>query len=110
MDNRITTEEVANQFSKAIQLLLEWAKQEMLVPAQSRTVKPIFDQEHEGDKLLPNMNKLLKPKEVSDLLQISRAMVYQMIQRGEIPAVRMGTAVRVRGIDLEEFIKRSGNA
>ncbi len=110
MDNRITSEEVAHQFAKAIQLVLEWAKQEMLVPAQTRTVKPIIDHGNEGDKILPNSNRLLKPKEVSDILQISRAMVYQMVQRGEIPAVRMGSAVRVRGIDLEEFIKRSGNA
>ena len=34
MNNRVTSEEVANQFAKAIQLLLEWARQEMLIPSQ----------------------------------------------------------------------------
>jgi hypothetical protein len=33
MKNRFTSEEVASHFGKAIQLLLEWARQEELVPS-----------------------------------------------------------------------------
>lgn len=32
MNNRVASEEVAYQFAKAIQLLLEWARQEVFAP------------------------------------------------------------------------------
>jgi len=56
---------------------------------------------------MPGSKKLLKAKEVADILQISRSMAYRMMQRGEIPTVRVGSAVRVRGSNLEVFIKKS---
>jgi excisionase family DNA binding protein len=106
MNKQISSEEVANQFAKAIQLLLDWARQEMLAPSQSRVMKPMSDREYEGDQIMPGSKKLLKAKEVAEILQVSRSMAYRMMQRGEIPTVRVGSAVRVRGSDLEEFIKR----
>ena len=48
--------------------------------------------------------QLLKPAEVAQILQISRAMAYQLLQRGEIPTVRIGTLVRVKRSDLETYI------
>jgi excisionase family DNA binding protein len=107
MNKQITSEDVANQFAKAIQLLLEWARQEMLAPSQSRVTKPMSDREPEGNQILSNSKRLLKAKEVADILQVSRSMAYRMMQRGEIPTVRVGSAVRVRGNDLEVFIKKS---
>jgi excisionase family DNA binding protein len=104
MDNRITSEEVADQFAKAIRLMLEWARQEMLVPAQSRLTNPIQDQEQGVDRTCLASKRLLKPKEVADILQVSRSPAYQMLRRGEVPTVRVDTAVRVRPSDLEEFI------
>ena len=106
MNKQITSEEVANQFARAIQLLLEWARQEMLAPSQPRTMKPILDRGLEGDQILPDSKRLLKAKEVADILQVSRSMAYRMMQRGEIPTIRVGSAVRERGSDLEEFIKK----
>ncbi len=44
--------------------------------------------------------------EVAQRLRISRAKVYWMIQRGEIPSVKMGRNVRVRQRDMEEYIRR----
>jgi len=107
MNKQISSEEVANQFAKAIQLLLDWARQEILAPSQSRTMKQMPDREHEGDQILPDSKRLLKAKEVAEILQVGRSMAYRMMQRGEIPTVRVGSAVRVRGSDLEEFIKKS---
>jgi excisionase family DNA binding protein len=106
MNNRVTSEEVANQFAKAIQLLLEWARQEMLAPSQPKALKPMPDRTHENDQIPIDARRLLKAKEVADILQVSRSMAYRMMQRGEISTVRVGSAVRVRGSDLEEFIKR----
>jgi excisionase family DNA binding protein len=44
--------------------------------------------------------------EVAQLLRIRRAKVYWLIQRGEIPSVRMGRNVRIRQQDIEEYIRR----
>lgn len=107
MNKQISSEEVANQFAKAIQLLLDWARQELLAPSQPRTTKHMPDREPEGDQVMPGSKKLLKAKEVAEILQVSRSMAYRMMQRGEIPTVRVGSAVRVRGSDLEEYTKKS---
>jgi len=50
---------------------------------------------------------LLKPKEVADKLNISRSLVYQLIQSGDIPVVRIKSTVRIKSSDLETFILKS---
>jgi excisionase family DNA binding protein len=47
---------------------------------------------------------LLRGTDVARILNISRALAYQLIQRGEIPSVRLGRAVRVHPKALEQFI------
>lgn len=47
---------------------------------------------------------LLKGNDVARLLNISRALAYQLMRQGEIPTVRIGNAVRVRKEDLLAFI------
>ncbi len=49
---------------------------------------------------------LLTGTEVAQRLRISRAKVYWLIQRGELPSVRMGRNVRVRQQDIDEYIRR----
>jgi len=51
------------------------------------------------------VNTLLKAKEVVEILQISRAMAYTLMQRGEIPTVRIAKARRVRPEDLIKYIE-----
>jgi excisionase family DNA binding protein len=48
--------------------------------------------------------RLLKPAEVAEILQVSKAMAYALMQRGEIPTVRIGKVVRVRRMDLQKYI------
>jgi len=48
--------------------------------------------------------RLLKSDEVAEILKISRAMAYKLMQRGEIPTIRIGSAVRVRVEDLEKYV------
>jgi len=50
---------------------------------------------------------LLKASEVAKLFNISRSLAYQLMQRGDVPAVRFGGIVRVRASDLDEYIRRS---
>ena len=50
--------------------------------------------------------KLLKPCEVAELLNISRSMSYRLLQSGKIPVVRINRVVRDRPHDLILFIKQ----
>ena len=48
---------------------------------------------------------LLTCTDVADRLQISRSFAYTLMQKGKIPTVRLGRAVRVRPQDLEGYIE-----
>ena len=48
--------------------------------------------------------KFLKVKDVQDMLNISRSKVYQLVEKNEIPHLRINQAIRIRQSDLEEFI------
>lgn len=50
-------------------------------------------------------NRLLKADEAAKILRLSKSGVYRLMQTGEIPVIRIHTAVRIREVDLEEFIK-----
>ena len=50
--------------------------------------------------------KLLKPSEVAEYLNISRAMSYRLLQSGKIPVIRINRTVRVKPSDLHGFIER----
>jgi excisionase family DNA binding protein len=49
--------------------------------------------------------RLLKPADVAEILQVSKAYAYVLMNRGEIPLVRIGKIVRVWLEDLERYIK-----
>ncbi len=51
--------------------------------------------------------RLLRATEVAARLSICRASAYQLIKKGVIPSVRFNNIVRVREVDLNEFIQRS---
>jgi excisionase family DNA binding protein len=50
--------------------------------------------------------RLLKPNEVAELLNVSRAMSYHLLQSGQIPVVRINRTVRVKPDDLRSFIEQ----
>jgi excisionase family DNA binding protein len=52
-------------------------------------------------------SRLLSVREVAEHLTVSTATVYALIDRSEIPHVRVSNAVRVRLQDLEVFIGRA---
>ena len=51
--------------------------------------------------------KLLKATDVADILNVSQAKAYKLMQSGEIPTVRIGRARRVRYADLKTFIEKN---
>ena len=48
---------------------------------------------------------LLRPREVAVATGLSRSMVYELINRGELPAIRVGKSVRVPVADLQDWIR-----
>ena len=45
--------------------------------------------------------RLLKTDEVADILQVSRSFAFQLMNRGEIPSVKIGNAARIRTEGLQ---------
>lgn len=64
---------------------------------------PFYDDPPEADIEKPI--RLLKVSDVARMTQVSPSQVYTMIQEGSLPAVRFGTALRVRPEDLQKFIE-----
>ena len=49
--------------------------------------------------------QLLKAADVARILNISRSLVYRLLQRGKIPSIRINQSVRVDPGDLQQFIE-----
>ncbi len=47
----------------------------------------------------------LTPKEVQQLFQLGRTKVYELVTTGELPAIKIGRAVRIRKSEVERFIE-----
>ena len=64
-----------------------------------------------GDAWRPNADdtqgdeRLLDVAEVADRLHVSQSLVYKMIERREIPAVKIGRCLRVDPRVLEEILR-----
>jgi excisionase family DNA binding protein len=52
---------------------------------------------------------LLRPAEAAEMIGVGRATVYELIARGEIPSIRIGSSVRVPLESLREWIAASVN-
>jgi excisionase family DNA binding protein len=48
---------------------------------------------------------LLRVTKVAQLLGVSRSKCYEMIAAGEIPSVKLGDSLRVRRVDLENWLE-----
>ena len=48
---------------------------------------------------------LLRAEEVARLTSLGRSTIFNLLASGELPAVRIGRAVRVRRSDLESWIE-----
>jgi excisionase family DNA binding protein len=49
--------------------------------------------------------RLLSPSEVCQELEADRASVYRRLRSGEIPSLKLGSALKVRREDLEGYMK-----
>ena len=51
-----------------------------------------------------NIEKLLNVSEVAEILNVSKAFVYKLVGTGELRSIKIGTAIRVRRADLNNYI------
>lgn len=49
---------------------------------------------------------LLNVAEAADTLAMSRASLYRLIRRGEIPVIKIGGMTRLEMAELEQYIRR----
>ncbi|MGZ4756811.1 MAG: helix-turn-helix domain-containing protein, partial [Acidimicrobiia bacterium] len=47
---------------------------------------------------------LLTPREVAEVMRVSTMTVYRLIKSGELPAMRVGKHLRIRGNDVAAFL------
>jgi excisionase family DNA binding protein len=95
MNEIVSIKQVAEQFAVGIELLLRWYAQQ-----NRHREKKIISTHSYQDEVF----KLLTAEEVASVLDVSRALVYSMVRRGEIPAVHVRGAVRIRKEDLDRII------
>jgi excisionase family DNA binding protein len=51
------------------------------------------------------IRRLLRIEEVAEILQVSRSYCYQLVQTGQLPAVKLGRSRRIRIQDALDFIE-----
>lgn len=49
---------------------------------------------------------LLRPEEAAEVLSIGRSRLYELLGRGELASVRIGTSRRVPAEDLVRYVER----
>ena len=60
----------------------------------------------ENTTIIPK-NRLLRISEAADMLAVSSSFIYILIQRGDIPAVKMGRALRLSERSVEDYISEN---
>ncbi|WP_205650912.1 helix-turn-helix transcriptional regulator [Ectobacillus funiculus] len=63
----------------------------------------------ERRQLVLEENRSYTTEEVSKLLRVSKLTVYDLINKGELPAYQVGRQKRIDAVDLEQYINRSKN-
>ena len=55
---------------------------------------------------MSQLEPILKVSEVAAYLKLSKSKVYLMVQRNQLPHLKMGKSVRIRKCDLLEWIEK----
>ena len=54
-------------------------------------------------------DRLLRVREVAEQLGVCNATVYRLVERAELPHVRMVNSIRIRPDDLRVFLQREAS-
>ena len=108
--------EEREQLEKANGVAAEWMKQ--FIASRIVTRESMDDFSLQVDKTsqgilyqgvsepLTQSIHLLSIPEVSEVLGMGRSWVYQQIRHGQMPSVHLGSSIKVRQEDLQEYIKK----
>ncbi len=55
---------------------------------------------------MTNKSKLLTVKEVADILRISRFSVYNLVKRGDLPALKILNKLRFSHQNIEDYLSK----
>lgn len=55
------------------------------------------------------MEKLLKPEQVAEILQVSKRTVYDRTHIGYIPHYKFSKGIRFKASEIDRWIKNKGN-
>src|SRR5215217_1386305 len=101
VENLEGLEGAVQRFEEALLELEEGAlKEEALKEGALEEGAPVH---HNGQS-----SRLLSPSEVCQKLEADRASVYRRLRSGEIPSLKLGSALKVRRADLEGYMKVKG--
>jgi excisionase family DNA binding protein len=53
------------------------------------------------------LEELISPRELSNLLKVSKPWPYVMVKRGVLPCYKMGKVIRFKWSDVEAYLERS---
>jgi len=53
----------------------------------------------------PETTKWLSTKEAAEMLGVTARTVYRFIDEGNLPAYKFGRVIRVKAVDLEDFVE-----
>jgi excisionase family DNA binding protein len=53
------------------------------------------------------IERLLRPREVAQILQLSQMQIYRLARKGELPSVQVGKSVRFKPSLIANFIKEN---
>lgn len=54
--------------------------------------------------MVPDSNEFYTPEEISRLLKVSRRLVYQLLNSGELPGIKVGRHWRISHEALDEYV------
>ena len=61
-----------------------------------------------GAPVVRNSGRLLRVREVAELLSVSKATVYSLIDRHELERIWVGTSIRVTSASVEALVSQKG--
>lgn len=68
---------------------------------------PVTD--HGLDHLFSELQTILTPEEVADLLRMNKAAIYRWLNEGYLPGHKIGNNWRILRDDLQEWMRRGSN-
>ena len=53
----------------------------------------------------PVVSTMLRPKEVAEILSLSKQRVYQLCAAGILPSIRIGRSIRIPALEFEAWVE-----